>query len=421
MIINRNIVIKREGNKLLLPTTQRKEVEAPTGSPTNTFALCRILSYDQNSGTLSLKLSYESVGDAHFKIAIEENSEILSPLFINTVVFNDLRSLSALPGKSTNTSTFIKKDLSYKESLSNREFAAVTSREENRRVIAKEKETINIQIGLSVNELKFLDGKVCFEYYINQFFRKVSFEILNPFLKKEFDSVKNYFLKVLKISKFAITIQVEHLDGKILTAISTSTHISLINVSLFELVEDLYISDHITNNGRDEIISLNEIALESAKNICSENLKDADWLLNKLIAPGKTKHYYHLRYLSSQHLSNTFNLHLTGKPLSFIFLLPVSSGFCLIWETYATHEATYIWKLENPDILKLASPIQEIIERIKWLRKSNKTAFLKTKPDNFIKIEHDYSGEDLGFKKWKTQLENFLKENDGRGIVEIMD
>jgi hypothetical protein len=410
MIIDRNIVVKREGNKLLLPTVQRKEVEVPTGAPNNTFTLCRIVSYDKNSGQMDLKLSSEFASDAHFRIAIEENSELLSALYINSVSFINFRS-SFITSESQHTNTFNKKDLSYKASLSESESIAVKSREIQQRVMLKEKEVVNIQIGLSVDKLQFSDGKVCFEYYINQVFRKVSFEISNPFLKKEFDSVKNYFPKVLKISRFAITLQVEHLDGKILTAISTSNHISLINDSLFKLVEDLYISDHITNNGRDEIISLNEISLESAKNIGSENLKDADWLLNKLIAPGKTKHYYHLRYLSSQHLSNTFNLHLTGKPLSFIFLLPVSSGFCLIWETYATHEATYIWKLENSDTSELASLIQDIIECIKWLRKSNKTAFLKTKPENFIKIEHDYSGEDLGFKKWKTQLDEFIKND----------
>lgn len=407
MIINRNIVIKREGNKVLLPTVQRMEVDSPSTFP-NTYAMCRIISYDQNSGTLGLKLSRESVGDTHYKIAIEENSEILSPLYINNIAFVDLSSISTLSTESIKTNTFNKKDLSYKASLSNREFAAVTSREEYKRVTPKEKETIIIPIGLSVNELQFLDGKVCFEYYINHVFRKIAFEILNPFLKKEFDSIKNYFPKVLNIKKFAVTIQLDYLDGKILSQTCTSAHISIINDALFELVEDLYISDHITNGNRDEIISLNEIALDLSKKIGSENVIDTEWLLNKLIAPGKTKHYYHLRYLSSQHSSNTFNLRLTGKPLSFIFLLSTPKGYCLIWETYSTEEATYAWKLSNLSTAELIAPIQDLVDRIKWLRGNNKIAYLKEKPEDFIRIEHNYSGEDLGFKKWKTQLDEFI-------------
>ena len=73
MIINRNIIVKRAGNKLLLPTVQRKEVNAPINAPSSAFAMCRIVSYDQNSGTIGLKLFGDFVGEPQFKIAIEEN------------------------------------------------------------------------------------------------------------------------------------------------------------------------------------------------------------------------------------------------------------------------------------------------------------------------------------------------------------
>lgn len=407
MIQGRNIVIKREGNKILFPTEERKEIDAPTDFPAKTFTMCRIILYDQNSGLLTLKSSFEAVGDTHFKIAIEENSEILSSLYIKAVTLTNLHSFSTFSDNSRQSSHFNKKDLSYKESLSKQEFTAVTTRQEYRKVVPKEKEIINISIALSVNEINFLDGKVSFEYYIKQVFRKVTFEILNPFLKKEFDSIKNYFPKVLNISKFAATIQLEYLDGKILGQTCTSAPISQIEESLFELVEDLYISDYITNGIRDEIISLDEIAADSSEKIGSEKIKDSEWLLNKLIAPGKTKHYYHLRYLSDHHTSNTFNLRLTGKPLSFIFLLTTPIGFSLIWETYSTEEATYVWNLKNLATSELSIPLQDLIDCIKWLRGNNKIAYLKTKPENFMRIEHDYSGEDLGFKKWKKQLEEF--------------
>jgi len=411
MIQGRNIVIKREGNKILFPTEERKEIDAPIDFPSKTFTLCRIISYDQNSGMLSLKSSFETVGDTHFKIAIEENSEVLSSLYIKAVSLTNLHSFSTFLDNSSKSNYSSKKDLTYKEVLTKQESTVVTTRHEYQKAASKEKEIINISIALSVNEISFLDGKVSFEYYIKHVYRKVTFEILNPFLKKEFDSIKNYFPKVLKISKFAATIQLEYLDGKILDQTCISVPISQIDESLFELVEDLYISDCIINGDRDEIISLDEIALNSSEKIGSEKIKDPEWLLNKLITPGKTKHYYHLRYLSDHHSATTFNLRLTGKPLSFVFLLSTSTGFSLIWETYSTEEATYVWNLKNLNASELSIPLQDLIDRIKWLRGNNKIAYIKTRPVNFIRIKHDYSGEDLGFKKWKAQLEEFISVN----------
>ncbi len=407
MIQGRNIVIKREGDRLLLPTKIRKEVEVPANAPSNAFLMCRIISYDETSGTLNLKRSRDLINDSHFIIAIEENSDLLIPLNIIKVNFVDLPSIFASSNHSQANANY-KKDFSYKASLLREEYETHKEREENRKVIPKEKETINIQIELSINELKFLDGKVCFEHYISQIHRKASFEIKNPFIKKEFDSIKNYFPKVLKINKFAMGIQFEHLDGKLLNHECTSPHILMINDSIFELVEDLYISDYIVNSSSDEIFSLDEIALESSKKIGSDSIKDPNWLLNKLLASGKTKHYYHLRYLSDKHTSTAFNLKLTGKPLSFIFLLTIPNGFCLIWETYSTDEATYVWKLNNLDSSHLESIIEEIVDRIKWLRNKNKMDYLKEKPDNFTRIEHNYFGDDLGFKKWKAQLEDYI-------------
>lgn len=407
MIQGRNIVIKLEGDKLLLPTMIRKEVELPANAPSNAFLMCRVVSYDETSGTLNLKRSRDLINYSHFIVAIEENSDLLLPLNIIKVNFVDLPSPSTSSNRSK-ANTNYKKDFSYKESLVREEYETHKNREENRKIVSKEKETVNIQIELSVNDLKFLDGKVCFEYYISQLHRKASFEITHSFIKKEFDSIKNYFPKVLKISKFGVRIQFEHLDGKLLNHECTSPHILMINDSIFEMVEDLYISDYIVNSSSDEISSLDEIALEASKEIGSDSIKDPNWLLDKLLAEGKTKHYYHLRYLSDKHTSTAFNLKLTGKPLSFIFLLTTPNGFCLIWETYSTDEATYVWKVNNLHSSHVKSTIEEIVDRIKWLRNKNKMGYLKEKPDNFLRIEHHYFGDDWGFKKWKMQLENFI-------------
>lgn len=410
MLINRNVVLKREGNKLLFPTLQHKEVDVPANTPNYLFVMCRIVSYDQNSGTLDLMSSREHVGDTQYRISIEVNSEILSPLPINRVCFvNPPHRYITLPKPSSPISyTELK---AYQEPELRRVITIDPELEKERREAFEQKTPFKYEIAVSVKDIMFLDGKVTFEYFIIPIGRNISFDISNSFLKKEFDSIKNYFPKALKINKFIILIEGECQDGKILNSTCSSSQISSINESLFELVQDLYISDHISNAGHDEIFNLDDLVLELIK-IGSEDTQDKEWVLNKLIAPNRTKHYYHLRYLSDKHSSNTINLKLTGKPLSFIFLLEISNGFCLIWETYETEEATYVWKIVNCSIDNLSSTLQEHIERIKYLRRNNKNSYLRTKPENFIRIEHDYSGEDNGFKKWKSKLEAFILKTD---------
>lgn len=410
MIIDRNIVLKREGNKLLLPTRQRKEIEASANIPARIFILCRIVSYDQNSGLLSLRFDPGIVGEAHYEISIETNSEDLLPLHITKADFVSLASSHSFSSEPSKTSSFSK---SYQPGWKN-EIKEIKRETEYRQPSPPQKETNSFEIELPVKELKFSDGKVSFEHYIRRVLRKISFDVSNPFLKKEFDSIKNYFPRVLKIERFTIAIQLEFQDGKILSDLCTSPQISLIDDSIFEHIEDLYIEEHIINGDRDGVLSLDDIATESSKKTGLDNLNSTEWLLNKLIVPTRTKHYYHLRYLSDKHSSNAFNLKLTGKPLSFIFLLETPNGFCLIWETYSTQEATYVWKLVDVPMAQLDSHVEELIERIKWLRGNNKMTYLRTKPENFIKIEHDYSGEDMGFKKWKSQLEKFISNNDNK-------
>lgn len=403
MILERNIVLKREGSKFLFPTRQRKEVEVPANPPARDFIMCRTVSFDQESGILDVKLFPDFVGNPQYQISIEVNSEVLSPLHITKVNFVTLNPAFAPTDRPPHAGSFHK----------SKPYQKTVLKSDPVPEMPKPREIINLEIELPVKELAFSDGKVSFEYYVSRFSRKIAFDIPNDFLKKEFDSVKNYFPKVLNIDKFSITIELDFQDGKILNTICKSSHVSLIDSSIFELVEDLYISDHIIDGSRDEVVSLDKIALEASKSIGSENLENTEWLLNKLLVPNRTKHYYHLRYLSDKHSANTFNLHLTGNPLSFIFLLKIPSGFCLVWETYSTHEATYVWKLDDMPATQLGSSIQEHIERIKWLRDNNKMTYLRTKPANFLKIEHDYSGEDLGFKKWKSQLEGFILASDG--------
>lgn len=391
MIENRNIALKREGDKLLLPTYERKEVIAPVGTVSRPYLMCRVISYDEATGTLRLALNSDILNAGSFEISTQENSDVLSPLFIKEIVFEK---------PSFNNIPFIKrnyKDPDYK--------ARLIRESEVKPTLPR---TINFSIERPVKELIFEDGRVVFSHYIQEVNKKVQFEIQHPFLKREHDSIKNYFPKALNRDTFSLSLEFKLLSGTVIDATCSSPHISMIDEKLFELVTEMYIDDHILNLPSDEVTTLNQLALELSKEIGSEELIDADTLLNKLITQERTKHYYHLRYLSDKHLSNILNLHMTGKPVSYIFLLQEKNDYYLVWETYSTDEATYVWRITEMETSKLHQVINKHIDLIKWLRDGHKLDYIKTKPDNFKRIEHDYSGKDLGFTKWESELVSFI-------------
>lgn len=411
MLAGRNIVVKRIGDRVYLPTSEILELEQPANIPHKQYSMCRITKYDEATGTLHLNVLSDVVTEGKFNLAIKINSDDLmssnikrlafdkaSPRVVYSIPVNkneDLRDIDS-PYKNE-----VRTEAAKEQLLSQRPFYEQIETQVSPQVI-------ECTIELPIKEIGFEDGKVTFEYYIYQVGRKVRFDILNSFIKKEFDSIKNYFSKVFGTKKFAISIHVEHKGMELVNHSATSPQISRIDSSLFELVEEYYIEDRLLNNSGDEVYSLKEKAEELSRISGPDNIRDENWLLNKLITKERTKHYFHLRYLSSKQLREVYNLHITGKPISFIFLLSNRNRYCLIWETYSTEEATYVWKLDCTNPQQLPSLIHPLVERIKWLRGNNKMSYIRERPDNFIRIEHDYSGEDMGFNKWRDYLEEFL-------------
>lgn len=422
MLKDRNIVLKRVGNRLFLPAKEVLDHEAPPGLPRKPFLMCRTKAFNESTGTLELLLLPDVVSEGHYHIAVEVNSNAFLSSEVKALIFvgfpqasisNSAPIQSPMNGYIQDSSDPSGEDDPYEEKVRElkKSYEAQLLREKEKPTQEpKETKIVDVNIELPVNDLKFENGKVSFEYYIYLLNRKVRLDIINSYIKKEYDAIKNYFSNVLNTKKFTISIHVEIIDRRILNYSATSPQVAKINESLFELVEDAYIEDTFINNVEDEIYTLKERAYDVSKQIGSEKILDPNWLLDKLITKERTKHYFHLRYLSSKHLSDMFHLHMTGRSISFIFLIPNQKNYLLVWETYSTEEATYVWQLDDITSSKLTSTVEDLVEKIMWLRMSNKIAYLKTKPENFKRIEHDYVGEDMGFKKWKGQLDDFISK-----------
>ena len=130
-------------------------------------------------------------------------------------------------------------------------------------------------------------------------------------------------------------------------------------------------------------------------------------LFEDLLKISNTKHYRHLRFLSSKHLSTVMKLRFVNMPLSFIFLLQGKNYYYIIWETLDTKEATYVWSIDK-DITNLKLRLRQIDNILKEIKVQGKMAYISSKEDSFQRIYHEYSKGDHGFLKWKTELEKLL-------------
>lgn len=88
--------------------------------------------------------------------------------------------------------------------------------------------------------------------------------------------------------------------------------------------------------------------------------------------------------------------------MSFVFVMREKENIFLVWETYLTKEATYIWKLSAADdIVKKCGLIQE-------MHKAKRMLYRTKKEDGFSFIVHDYKQPMNGFHKWKEELEKII-------------
>ena len=162
-----------------------------------------------------------------------------------------------------------------------------------------------------------------------------------------------------------------------------------------EIDKSLFTMDELFDTLTDEQVK---------SNVFYENEKQ---LFNDLLQITKTKHYKHLRFLSSKHAHSILKLRFVIKPFSFIFLIEGEHNYHIVWETLDTAEATYIWHEEkNLNILKLT--LKKIDNIINSIKVKGKTDYINTTEDNFTRIYHDYSELVDGFIKWKSELESVL-------------
>ncbi len=263
---------------------------------------------------------------------------------------------------------------------------------------------IEKQIKIAIEDLDFRYGNVGFEYADKESNQRFSFEIENEEFRPEFEVLKPYFIKILKLKSVTIDIYAEIENGVILSQLATSTDIENINKEIVESVKFQFLNKNFIGQipiSKQNILTSDE--LPKSQNFYA----DAESILEDLLKGKQYKHSQHIQFLADKHERNVMKLRFVLQPFSFVFLLEGERNYHIILETLDTEEATYIWHTDKSKSV-LIDTIKQIDKELNIIREKGRQVYLDTNPQNFSRIVHDYSDNNKGFTVWKGQLEERL-------------
>lgn len=263
---------------------------------------------------------------------------------------------------------------------------------------------------IAIKDATFHNGYVSFEKKLPGFKKPVTFQIPNAHLVEQYDAIKNYFAIVLKTKKIEIVPSIILTDGDISSVNATSAEIDRIDPTLIEEVKfELVKSTRKKDPPDDQLLLAIDEYIETftdEENIAGIFASDEDFM-NVILEKSGTKHYHHLRFLSSKQQADLQKLRIIQRPFSFVFFLAGAQHYHIVWETLDTTEATYIWSAakDNNAVNEFVKGTQAIIQRI---LKDGKSEYIREKEYNFTRVFHDYTSLQVGFSIWKQEIEGVI-------------
>lgn len=268
-------------------------------------------------------------------------------------------------------------------------------------------------------DIDFDTGKVSFTFNSKELGQTFNLEIENPILRKEFNTIKSYFPKVLDGKKHFTVKVVFKLKGEdVIDKEVSSEEIQSIDDKVIGQIKDERIENLIST----PVSYLDEKTLFNAENIFdrfSEVSEEGnvfnqteEEIISTLINKKKIRNAKHLQFLSGQMHSPKLKIHFTLKPyFGFVFFVEGQAKNHFCWELLETH-ATYVWsyvKLENENSQQLEM-LQKIINQIKVNGREKYKKMVRESLDNqsfeFNAIDHFKinTSEKEAFHFWKQRL-----------------
>jgi hypothetical protein len=271
-------------------------------------------------------------------------------------------------------------------------------------IVPKNNFVFDKKVKIPFEKLEFRYGSIAFKYEVLEMKTELEFDIVYFEIRPEFEVLKAYFSKTLKLKNITVTIHAEFEEGKLISQLALSYDIKKITRELIESVKFTFIEKTFLGKpnaiGKENLLDINQ--LQNEKNA---KLYDSGYeLLNDFLQNQSYKHQKHLHYLAEHHDRSILKIRFVLNPFSFVFLLAGKTGFHIVLETLNTEEATYIWHFDN-DKQSLPNKLMLIDSYLNTIRKDGRQIFIKNAPYNFSRILHDYSDERKGFIIWKDLIE----------------
>ncbi len=276
----------------------------------------------------------------------------------------------------------------------------------NSYLIVEEQRIIEKRIKVPFKKIRFGNGVVHVPVSISTI--KTTIEIVNEYVRPEFEVIKDYISKTLKTTSVIVDVKIKHDRRNVLSSHGTSEEINSINQEIIDTVRFEFVKREYRKFKGDEGNSMLTIDnLKQSNPDVGALLNDDAALMNELLKIESTRHYLHLKYLSKKHAASILKLRFILQPFSFIFLVEGQKKYHLAWETLDTDEATYLWHIDKTkDALRAA--VNEIEIELSKMKLNGRQSYLNIAPEHFSRIIHDYSDVNKGFIDWKDTLEGRL-------------
>lgn len=271
-------------------------------------------------------------------------------------------------------------------------------------------ETKQISFKFPFSEAQFLNGKVTFCKNIKELNRKVEFEIKNEHICEQFENIKLWFPKILKVKRFEVTAVFKLTYGDLIETIASSPEISKINQDLIEGIKLHRTLDLI----RKPLNSVSGKSLFTAEAIFKE--LDPDRLQQNVFNQSehdilelllyKSRNRKQLEYLSGKLQSDNSKLRFTLSPLfGFLFFVEGNEKNHFAWELLNSH-ATYIWSWDKSKTI-IEIQYQRIEEELNTIREIGRKRYKSAYKEN--QLDHDFLFNLIDHKKIDSDLSIALK------------
>lgn len=364
------------------------------------FWTIRVINYIEKENRLFVEVLAYQVGETEFPNNQVELTDTL--ITIEKVTFKSIDTSGLL--RTLNSREPLKILPPKQETIYRRD---ATIQPETKIIREPIKQTLTETFSVPIKNVTFLLGGVAFEKKLPTFKKPIEFQILNENIIEEFDAIKNYFSSVLNTKKIQVVATIETVDGLITETNATSVEINKIDKRIIEEVkfEFVKVARRKESTEDKQLFTMDEyletFADEGFK--AQPFFKDDIQFFENLLEMSDTKHYKHLRFLSSKHRHDILKLRFVHKPFSFVFLLSGIDKFYIIWETLDTQEATYIWTATK-DTTLLKQILTHVDKTIKLIKSEGKNDYINRNEENFSRVYHDYIDLENGFKNWKDEI-----------------